>query len=511
MRNKRFKAETFDLMYRPRFPHLDLSSSAGGFQNGGGAGGGTKKRSKTKLGIVLMIGLVVLIGMGIIGVGVGRHMLRTSPTLAKKFDAPLPVQVVEAKLTDLTEIVGATGAVQPLALIKLTTKMAGRIEKIAVDLGDLTTTGQLLIQLDRAVPTAVLRASQSAVEQTAAELSRTTQQLRRVKGFYEQGLSNALLRTAHSAVETAQSELDRAVQYLQRIQAIHEQGLLPRFEVEKAQAKVDEAQLRYNESTEKLLQVQKDLQSEVEKAQAKVDEAKFQYSDAEKKLVQAKEDLQHTTLVSPVPGIIMERLINVGEVSRVEQHLLTIGQIDQVLIEAKIAEERVGDVHLKQSATVTFDAFPHETFEGEVVKIKPVTDPETRTFLAYIKVANPELKLKPGLTGFVRITRKRHVLAVPSIAVINPTGVRESTVFVVDNKERATLRRVKVGIAAEGMTEILDGLTPGENVVVVGQFHLRDGAQVRVGDEFNEIKAKFAKQPQPDSISAAEIRGSSHR
>src|SRR5207247_948853 len=174
----------------------------------------------------------------------------------------------------------------------------------------------------------------------------------------------AVLTAAQSAVEQAVGDRERAALYLQRITAIYNQGLLPKLEVEKAQATLDAANTKY--------------------------------SEAHEKLVQARKDLQHADVTSTVAGIVMDRWINVGEIPKVQQALLTLGRIDHVLVVTNIAEERVGEIHLQQPATVTVTAFPNDVFEGKVVKIKPVTDPTTRTFLVYTEVANPDLKLKPG-------------------------------------------------------------------------------------------------------------------
>ena len=83
-------------------------------------------------------------------------------------------------------------------------------------------------------------------------------------------------------------------------------------------------------------------------------------------------------------------------------------------------------------------------------------------------------------------------LAVPSVALINPTGLQESAVFVVGDDNRARFRKVKVGAIAEGMTGVLDGLKEGDRVVTVGQMDLRDGDQVRIGDEFDDLRRKAA-------------------
>jgi multidrug efflux pump subunit AcrA (membrane-fusion protein) len=427
---------------------------------------------------------------------VGRQLLQTSPSVARKVGYPMPVRVVSAAETTLTETIGANGEAQPIGLVGLSASMAAPVQKVSVNFGDMVTAGQVLMQFDREVLRAAVATAQSGVAQASAAQDRTLQQFRRIKASYEQGLFGAAMATVQSALEQATSDLKRSEVYYERIKAIYEQRLLPRIDLEKAQAAVEEAKARQKQTEEKLLRAKKDLALELEKAKAVLDEARFQYKQAEEKLLRAKKDLQAATVVAPVAGIVMDRQINPGETPRISQPLFTIGQIDQILIEAQVSEDRISDVHVKQAATVTFTAFPRDTFEGEIMKIKPVIDSKTRTFLVYAKVTNPDLKMKPGLTSFVRIKKEHHGLAVPSISLINPTGLRESTVFVVEEGAVARLRKVQVGVMADGMTQIVDGLASGEMVVTVGHLYLRDADQVRIGDEFQDLKSKFAGAPQ---------------
>jgi RND family efflux transporter MFP subunit len=281
---------------------------------------------------------------------------------------------------------------------------------------------------------------------------------------FDADLVHAGLRTAQSSLDQAIADRQRAALQLQRLTVVYHQGLLSKVDLEKAQATMDEATTRYRRAQETLLQ--------------------------------AKKDRQHATLTSPVTGVVMERLINPGETPRPHQRLFSLGRIDQVLVVANIAEERVAEISPGQPATVTLTAFPNDLFHGKVVKIKPVIDPKTRTFLVYTKVANPKLKLKPGQTAFTRFHRQHETLAVPSVSLINPTGVQESSVFVLENGSTARLRRVKVGVVAEGMTAIVHGLEEGEQVIVVGQIALRDGDQVMIGDEFKDLKSQIAQKRQ---------------
>jgi multidrug efflux pump subunit AcrA (membrane-fusion protein) len=447
-----------------------------------------------KLALVIVpLALAFMVSSAIV---VGRQVLHTSPTVARKVGYPMPVRVVAVEEMPLTESIGANGEAQPNALVGLSASMAVPVQKVSVNFGDMVAAGQVLMQFDREVLKAAVATAQSGMAEASAARDRTLQQSRRIKASYEQGLFGATMATVRSALEQATSDLERSELYYERIKAIYEQRLLSKLDLEKAQAAVEDAKARQKQAEEKLLRAKKDLQLELEKAKAALDEARFQYKQAEEKLLRAKKDLQAGSVVSPVAGIIMDRQINPGETPRISQPLFTIGQIDQILVEAQVSEDRISDLHVKQAATVTFTAFPRDTFEGEIVKIKPVIDSKTRTFLVYAKVANPGLKLKPGLTSFVRIKKEHQGLAVPSISLINPTGLRESTVFVVKDGAVARLRKVQVGVIADGMTQIVEGLAPGELVVTIGQIYLRDADQVRIGDEFEDVKSKFAGAPE---------------
>jgi multidrug efflux pump subunit AcrA (membrane-fusion protein) len=447
--------------------------------------------------LALIVGPLALVFVIATGVVVGRQLLQTSPTVARKVGYPMPVRVVAAEQVTLTESIGATGEVQPIALDMLTARISTVVKRVAVDLGDLVVQGQVLMQFDRDVLKAALATAQSGMAEAAAARERTLRQFQRIKATYKQELFGATMATVQSALEQATADVARSELYYTRIKAIYEQKLLPKLELEQAQAALDGAKTRQRQAEEKLLRAKKDLQLELEQAQAALDEARFQYKRAEERLLSAQKDLQIATVVSPVTGIIMDRQINVGETPQLNKLLFTIGQIEQVLVEAQLSEEHLSELYVKQAATLTFTAFPRDTFEGEIMKIKPVTDPKTRTFLVYTRVANPDMKLKPGLTSFVRIKRQYQGLAVPSISLINPTGLRESTVFVVENGTVARLRKVRVGVIAEGMTQIVDGLAPGESVVTVGHVYLRDADQVRIGDEFEDLKSQFAGAPPP--------------
>ena len=267
---------------------------------------------------------------------------------------------------------------------------------------------------------------------------------------YDETLLKAELASAQDQVAQTQTEVSNSRQHFQRIQSLYE----ARFST----------------------------QPELEAAQLRRDTAKAEHSRALHRRIDVAEHLAKTEVRAPDAEIVVERHINPGEIPQGGKPLLTLGRLNTVLMVANMPEEKNASVQIGQPAEVVFDAFRHESMSGTVWKIDPRVDPATRTFRVHIRIDNPDMKLKPGMTGFARIQNKRSVLAVPSVAVINAIHDR-TAVFVVDKNLSAGLRTVQTGLVAEGRTEILTGLRSGEQVVTVGQLYLNDNDKVRIGTE----------------------------
>ncbi len=99
-----------------------------------------------------------------------------------------------------------------------------------------------------------------------------------------------------------------------------------------------------------------------------------------------------------------------------------------------------------------------------------------------------DFRLKPGLSGFAHIHRTaKDVTAIPSVAIMNPSGDRAS-VFVVDSRGHANLRNVSLGIVVSAMTEVTGGLNEGEKVVTVGELYLKENDKVHSTSKSNTAK-----------------------
>ncbi|MGD0073190.1 MAG: efflux RND transporter periplasmic adaptor subunit [Candidatus Binataceae bacterium] len=210
-----------------------------------------------------------------------------------------------------------------------------------------------------------------------------------------------------------------------------------------------------------------------------VEEARVADANAKDALINAQINLTNTKILSPAPAVVLQRSINPGEMTKIDQELILLGIIDPIMMVAQVSENKIGSVYLGMQAEVGTDAFPGVMFTGTVAKIDSKVNDATRTFAVYIRLANHDLRLKKGVTGYSRIAAARTVLAVPSIALMNPVGER-ATVFVVDKAGKARMREIRYGAMVEGMAEVLSGVEEGEQVVTAGQSGLRDNDDVQV-------------------------------
>jgi len=254
--------------------------------------------------------------------------------------------------------------------------------------------------------------------------------------------------------------------------------LLVRLDPQLYQASLVSAREALDHATKQLARTQalqqKQFASDVQVEQARDAEAK-----ARDALIGAQINLENTVVRSPAPAVVLTRDVNPGEFTKLDQDLISLGVINPVMMVAEVSEDKLGAVYVGMQAQVGTDAYPGVTFDGTVAKIDSRINDSTRSFGAYIQLANPDLKLKKGVTGYARLESTKMALSVPSTAIMNPVGDR-AAVFVVGKDHRAHLRQVLTGVSVGGMTEILSGVQEGEQVVTVGQYNLHDNDAVNV-------------------------------
>lgn len=214
------------------------------------------------------------------------------------------------------------------------------------------------------------------------------------------------------------------------------------------------------------------------KARLEIDRARLQ--QAEVALALAKKKLTDATVCAPIEGIVSKRLVDAGDTVGPSVPLLTIVDIEPAKVLVNVIEKSLAKVRQDAPAKVRVDAYPDEVFAGTVKLISPVADERNRTIEVELEVPNPEGKLKPGMFARVELLVSRHedALLVPLSAIMETAG--EFRTFAVEDGSRASLRTVETGHMQGQMIQILEGLSVGEEVVVAGQYALKDGETVKV-------------------------------
>src|SRR5215510_1071870 len=170
-------------------------------------------------------------------------------------------------------------------------------------------------------------------------------------------------------------------------------------------------------------------------------------------------------------GTVLKRETFPGKYVEPGTTLYEVADLSTVWISADIYESEVAAVTLNQPASVTFAAYPGETFRGTVSYVYPTLNTEARTVRVRVELPNPGLKLKPGMYGNVILqTAAVKTLVVPKEAVLN-TGLRQ-LVFMDRGQGRYEPATVKLGRRSQDVVEVREGLKEGDRIVTSANFML---------------------------------------
>ncbi|MEM7541541.1 MAG: efflux RND transporter periplasmic adaptor subunit [Pseudomonadota bacterium] len=230
------------------------------------------------------------------------------------------------------------------------------------------------------------------------------------------------------------------------------------------------------ERAERLLKEKQISQADYDIARASLDEAEAE--------VQAKHAfIVRKTVYAPFTGQLGIRQVNLGEYLEAGDPLVNLQVLDPIHVDYALPEQMLPRVFNGQSVEVRVPAFPDDIFEGAISAFEPSIDAATRNIRIRATLANPEHRLRPGMFAEV-ITiepRSKPVLTLPETAVTyTPYG---NSVFIIDSSGDAPVaqrRQVQTGKIQDGLVEIVEGLSEGDEVVVLGQNKLRNGMAVQV-------------------------------
>lgn len=190
---------------------------------------------------------------------------------------------------------------------------------------------------------------------------------------------------------------------------------------------------------------------------------------------------------APHDGVVLDLHVLAGESVEPENHLLKIADLSEVFAVARVYEGQLAAVHAGQTVRVRPIAYSGVTFEGEVVRTDASLDRETGTLRVFVRVANSEGKLLPGMrTQLAFVTEQSEAaVVVPRSAVLGEGGAL--FVFRQDMTGPFTYERVpvEIGLSDDRFIEIIDGVLPGDRVVTRGNYQLQyvGGTGAKIEDD----------------------------
>ena len=334
---------------------------------------------------------------------------------------------------DIRAAVTATGTMNAVTTVLVGTQVSGTISKLYVDFNSPVKKGQILAQIDPAT-------FQAQVDQARANL-----------------------QVAQANVQKAEAGVLDTKRTMERNKTLFARNFI-------AKSDADTAETNYLS------------------AEAQLSASKAAVAQTKAALDFAETNFRYTKIISPVDGTVISRNVDVGQTVAASFQTPTLFNIAQDLtrmqIDTSVDEADIGKIKVDQSVEFSVDAYPDTTFKGKVseVRIAPITVQNVVTYDVVVKVDNPDLKLKPGMTANVSIIldEKKGVLRVSNAALrFRPAETSKETtpqkgsadqkgsaVWVLENgKPKRT--KVTSGISDGNYTEILSGdLKEGDAVIV---------------------------------------------
>jgi membrane fusion protein (multidrug efflux system) len=221
---------------------------------------------------------------------------------------------------------------------------------------------------------------------------------------------------------------------------------------------------------------------------------------ASARLAETQRAQRDAEVTAPFDGMVAQRYVSVGEFVQPGTRLFELVALDPIEVEFRVSEIDSSRVKPGQVVGVRVAPYPDETFEATVTVVAPTIDPMTRTLRVKGTLPNPGTRLRPGL--FARadlgVARREAVLMIPEEAVLQ----RSDGAVVFRSVEGTRVQRlvIKTGVVKDGRVEVVEGLSPGDKVVIRGHMALIDGSVVSVrstdGKSIEpDVASKKAEQP----------------
>ncbi len=395
------------------------------------------RTSRTRL--YLLIGGVTVVGAAVAG-------FATLNGASVDID---PSKLVTVEQGTMVRSVVATGKVEPITKVEIKSKANGIIKALRVDIDTVVNEGDVLAELDKEQLQAQLRGAEATLLAARAALEGAEAQLKK------------------NTVEAEGPDVAFARRAYERAESLFTQHLIAQSALDDAHSAIEVAENK-----------RRAAQSQLFVSQARVSEARAQVAQAKAAADRAAEDLANATIRAPIRATVLTRDVEIGSpVSSIlnlganATLVMTLGDIDEVFVRGKVDESDIGAVRLGQPARIRVETFRDKVFNGRVTKISPmgVEKDNVTNFEVRVSIDNPGKELKANMTANAEIVLEERAgsTLVPEAAVTYDAS-KNAFVDVADAGAKGGRRRVpvKLGVGNGTRVQVLEGLTPGDKIVL---------------------------------------------
>jgi HlyD family secretion protein len=378
---------------------------------------------------------------------------------AKKNEAR-PVSFAKAKHETLVSTLPTNGKVEPLEYASVRVDTPGLVTKLAVKIGQTVARGGPLVVLNVPDLQAQLAAAQARVEQAKAELANI-----------ERGGRKSELAEIESSLERARLDREAATRDYNALRRLEEKQAATHAEVEAARGKLKLSDLEIEALDRKRAAL-------IGSSDRAVAQARLHQAEADVQLAQRR--IAETVVRSPIAGVVYTLPIRLGAYLNIGDLVANVGVLNRLRVRVYVDEPELGRVAVGLPVTITWDALPGRTWQGEVEQL-PTQIQELGTRQVgevFCTIQNPGHELVPGtnVNADIRSSVVQNALTIPKEAMRHdPRGVG---VFALAG-DTIQWRAVKTGASSINRVQITEGLSVADLVALPTDFALHDGEKVR--------------------------------
>jgi RND family efflux transporter MFP subunit len=357
------------------------------------------------------------------------------------------VTVTTAAEQPIARFIRVSGTLTAQEDAEVAAEIAGRVVATPVERGSIVTANAPLIQIASTDVEAQAREAEANAAQIEARLG--------LAGGAEFDVERVPeVANAKAAVQLAQNDFGRA-------ERLYKDKLLSQSDFDQRSAQFEATQRQYDVAKNGAAQQFQALRG------------------ARARVTVAQKALADTVVRAPFAGAVGERFVSVGDYVTKGNKVASVVRLDPLRVELTIPEQYVSVVAVGRAVTFSVDAYPNETFTGQVRYVSPSVTASTRALTVEALVPNGNGRLKPGFFATARIEEagQRPGILVPAAAIRTVSGT--ARVFII-NGDRVEERIVMTGQPAGDRVEVVSGVKTGERIAASGIDQLVDGVKVTV-------------------------------